>query len=80
MKTNLRYWEIIIGPWLKSFLGIVHNRYYRVAEAIKLNEISCFVNESKMILSFLEMIFVVIVIIKLYLRNELFYMERLLIF
>lgn len=46
-NKSKRYWEIIIGPWLKSFLGIVHNRYYRVSEAIKFNEISCFVYESK---------------------------------
>ena len=30
-----RFWEIIIGPWLKTFIGIVYQRYTSLENALK---------------------------------------------
>ncbi len=39
LKFDIRYWRIIIGPWLKFFIDAVYDRYESVRTAIDYNEI-----------------------------------------
>ena len=38
-KHNLRYWRIIIGPWLSIFIPILFDRWVMLDKAINENEI-----------------------------------------
>jgi putative transferase (TIGR04331 family) len=37
---SLRYWRIIIGPWLSYFVGIIYDRYLSIKSAIELKKIT----------------------------------------
>ena len=39
LKFDIRYWRIIIGPWLKFFIDAVYDRYESIRSAIDYNEI-----------------------------------------
>ena len=39
LKFDIRYWRIIIGPWLKFFIDAIYDRYESVRSAIDYNEI-----------------------------------------
>jgi putative transferase (TIGR04331 family) len=32
---SYKYWEIVIGPWLKSFTGILYDRWYMISQTLK---------------------------------------------
>jgi putative transferase (TIGR04331 family) len=37
---SLRYWRIILGPWLSSFINTIYDRYLSVKSAINSNRVS----------------------------------------
>jgi putative transferase (TIGR04331 family) len=37
---SLRYWRIILGPWLSSFINTIYDRYLSVKSAINSNKVS----------------------------------------
>ena len=39
LKFDIRYWRIIIGPWLKFFIDAIYDRYESIRSAIDNNEI-----------------------------------------
>ena len=39
LKFDIRYWRIIIGPWLKFFIDAIYDRYESIRSAIDYNEI-----------------------------------------
>ncbi len=34
VEYSYKYWEIVIGPWLKSFIGVVYDRWYMISQAL----------------------------------------------
>ena len=34
-KYSIRYWEIVVGPWLKKFIDLVHERFYSLEKILK---------------------------------------------
>ena len=34
----IHYWEIIIGPWLHTFLSIIYDRYHSLQDSLKINK------------------------------------------
>jgi putative transferase (TIGR04331 family) len=39
LKLDIRYWRIIIGPWLRFFIDAVYDRYESIRTAVDNNEI-----------------------------------------
>ena len=37
---SLRYWRIILGPWLSYFTGIIYDRYLSIKSAIDSNKVT----------------------------------------
>ena len=37
---SLRYWRILVGPWLGNFVGVLRDRWLSVEEAVERHDIS----------------------------------------
>ena len=39
-RHSLRYWQIVIGPWLQNYAQTLFNRYYTLEQALNAHEVS----------------------------------------